>query len=84
MKLELPCKRVTVIIECDRSMRWGDPGDGSRVHIHGWTKRQWRYLDTCQFETVLKAEVPSAKYADGRVEEVAVPPAERCSWVNCQ
>ena len=82
VKLELAAKRVTVIIECDRGVRWGDPADGSRAHIHGWTKRQWRHLDTCQFETVLEAEVPSVKYADGRVEEVAVPWAERYSRVS--
>jgi len=82
VKLELAAKRVTVIIECDRGVRWGDPADGSRAHIQGWTKRQWRHLDTCQFETVLEAEVPSVKYADGRVEEVAVPWAERYSRVS--
>ena len=82
VNLELAAKRVTVIIKCDRGVRWGDPGDGSRAHLHGWTKRQWRHLDTCQFETVLEAEVPSVKYADGRVEEVAVPWAERYSRVS--
>mgnify|MGYP000069473716 CR=1 FL=1 len=82
VKLELACKRVTVIIECDRGVRWGDPGEGTRAHIHGWTKRQWRHLDTCQFETVLEAEVPSVKHADGRVEEVTVPWAERYSRVS--
>ena len=82
VKLELAAKRVTVLIECDRGVRWGDERDGSRAHIHGWTKRQWRHLDTCQFETVLEAEVPSVKYADGRVEEVAVPWAERYSRVS--
>ena len=36
-------------------------------------------LGSCQFETILEAEVPRVKHADGSVEEVAVPWAERFS-----
>lgn len=82
VKLELALKRVTVMIECEQGVRWGDERDGSRAHIHGWTKRQWRHLDTCQFETIIEADVPRVKYADGSVEEVSVPWAERYSRVS--
>lgn len=34
-------------------------------------------MDTCQFETVIKANVPSVKHRDGSVEEIAVPWADR-------
>jgi hypothetical protein len=34
-------------------------------------------LDTCQFETVIKANVPCVKHRDGSIEEVAVP------WADC-
>lgn len=84
VKLELDKQRVTVRIECDDDVIWGDPDTGGRAHIHGWSKRTWRHLDTCQFETVLEAKVPSVKYGDGRVEEVAVPWAERYSRVSKQ
>jgi hypothetical protein len=30
-------------------------------------------LDICQFKTVISARIPFVKYADGQVEEVAVP-----------
>ncbi len=50
--------------------------------MHKWTERSWRHLDTCQFETLITARVPSVKYADGRVEEVSVPWAERYQRVT--
>ena len=53
---------------------WADPTDATkRAHINGWTERRWRHLDTCQFETLIKARVPQLKYADGTVEELVVP-----------
>jgi hypothetical protein len=63
VKLELDKQRATARIECDDDVIWGDPGTGGRARIHGWSKRQWRHLDTCQFETVLEAGAPSVKEA---------------------
>jgi len=34
-------------------------------------------LDTCQFETLITANVPSVRHQDGRIEEIAVPWAGR-------
>lgn len=82
VKLELEARKVTIVIECERGVIWGDEKDGKRGHVHGWTKRQWRHLDTCQFETILEAEVPRVKYEDGRVEDVSVPWADRYSRVT--
>lgn len=79
VKLELAAKRVTIEVECQKDTIWGDSATGGRAHVHAWEKRRWRHLDTCQFETILEAEVPRVKYADGSVEEVAVPWAERFS-----
>ena len=79
VKLELAAKRVTIEVECEKKVIWGDPATGGRAHVHGWEKRRWRHLDTCQFETILEAEVPRVKCADGSVQEVSVPWAERFS-----
>ena len=57
-------------------------GSRGAAHVHRWRKRSWRHLDTCQFETVISARVPSLKHADGRDEEVAVPWAERYQRVT--
>ena len=62
---------------------WADSTDRTkRAHVHGWSERQWRHLDTCQFETLIKARVPQLKYGDGTVEELTVPWAERYSRVT--
>jgi transposase len=79
VKLELEKQKVTIEVECGEKVVWGDPATGGRAHIHAWDKRRWRHLDTCQFETIIEAEVPRVKYGDGSVEEVAVPWAERFS-----
>ena len=79
VKLELAAKRVTIEVECEEKVIWSDPATGGRAHVHGWEKRRWRHLDTCQFETILEAEVPRVKCADGSVQEVSVPWAERFS-----
>ena len=74
VRLEMDKNRVTVVVACQEKTVWGDPIDSSkRAHIHGWTKRTWRHLDTCQFETIIEAEVPRVKYANGKTEEVTVP-----------
>ena len=56
----------------------GDPTDVTkRAYTNGWTERQWSHLDTCQFETIIKARVPQLKYGDGTVEELTLP------WAQC-
>lgn len=62
---------------------WADPTDPVKcAHIHGWTNSEWRHLDTCQFETLIKARVPQLKYTDGTGQELVVPWAERYSRVS--
>ena len=81
--LSLAEQRVVVEVALHRGQVWADPTDATkRAHINGWTERQWRHLDTCQFETLIKARVPQLKYSNGTVEELAVPWAERYSRVT--
>jgi transposase len=42
-------------------------------------KREWRHLDTCQFKTLIEAEVPRVECRDHGVHQVKVPWAERGS-----
>jgi transposase len=72
VKLDMKACKVEVILECDGKV-WADPESHQRLHVHGYENRQWRHLDTMQFETVLVAEVPRVKYPDGHTELVAVP-----------
>ena len=81
--LSLADQRVVVEVVLKAGQVWADPTDATkRAHINGWTERQWRHLDTCQFETLIKARVPQLKYSDGAVQELAVPWAERYSRVT--
>ena len=81
--LSLTDQRVVVEVVLKQGQVWADPTDSTkRAHINGWTERQWRHLDTCQFETLIKARVPQLKYSDGSVQELAVPWAGRYSRVT--
>ena len=81
--LSMTEQRVTVEVVLKAGQVWVDPtNESARAHVHGWSEREWRHLDTCQFETVIKARVPQLKYSDGRVEELTVPWAERYSRVT--
>lgn len=81
--LSLEEQRVVVEVVLKSGQVWADPTDSARrAHINGWHERQWRHLDTCQLETIIKARVPQLKYSDGSVEELAVPWAERYSRVT--
>ena len=81
--LSLTDRRVVVEVALKRGQVWADPTDNTkRAHINGWSERQWRHLDTCQFETLIKARVPQLKYSDGSVEELTVPWAQRYSRVT--
>ena len=81
--LSMADKRVTVEVALKEGEVWADPtNERARAHIHGWREREWRHLDTCQFETIIKARVPQLKYSDGTVEELAVPWSDRYSRVS--
>ena len=75
--LDIDAKRVAIRVEVDRTTLWIDPETKLRASLHKWTERTWRHLDTCQFETCITANVPSVKYPDGSIEEIAVPWAGR-------
>ncbi len=76
-------QRVVVEVVLKPGQLWVDPADHTkRAHINGFRSRQWRHLDTCQFETIIKARVPQLKYNNGTVEELTVPWAERISRVT--
>lgn len=47
------------------------------MHIHGYERRQWRHLDTCQYKTILQAEVPRGSCEKHGTQTVHVPWAEK-------
>ena len=77
VRMDMANRKVEIEIECTAKTVWIDPQSGERLHIQGYEERQWRHLDTMQFETVLIAEVPRVKYPDGHTENVKTPWADR-------
>ncbi len=47
--------------------------------VYDSSPRQWRHLDTCQFQTLLSADVPRIKCPEHGVKRVQVPWADRHS-----
>jgi len=66
---------IEVEVVCEETA-WGCPECGIRMHIHEWERRRWRHLDSCQFKTVLVADVPRVKCSTHGSQMVKVPWAE--------
>jgi len=78
--MDMGAQRVTIKVECRCGTSWADPEAGE-LAIHGYEDRQWRHLDTMQFETIIAARVPRVRRPDGRTEMVQVPWAQsRSRW----
>ena len=78
--MDMAAQRVTIIVECRCGTAWVDPEAGE-LAIHSYEDRQWRHLDTMQFETIIAARVPRVRWPDGRTEMVQVPWAQsRSRW----
>ena len=55
VELSLAEQRVVVEVVLKKRQVWADPTDATKMaHVNGWSERQWRHLDTCQFETLIK------------------------------
>jgi transposase len=59
-----------------RDQLWACPQCSCRMHIHQWETRRWRHLDSCQFKTFIRAEVPVVQCPEHGAQTVKVPWAE--------
>jgi transposase len=79
VQMDMGAQRVTIIVECRCGATWAD--EGGMLTVHGYEERQWRHLDTMQFETIISARVPRVRRPDGSTEMVQVPWAQsRTRW----
>jgi transposase len=69
-------QEVEVEVVCTETI-WGCPQCQKRMHVHDWERRRWRHLDSCQFKTVITAEVPLLECEEHGTQTVAVPWAEK-------
>lgn len=76
VKLTLAAGEVSIFVEHDPSIALSCPKCG--VASPGYDKRQrkWRHLDTCQYKTMLIADVPRVQCPEHGVITVAVPWSE--------
>jgi transposase len=78
VQLDKQAMEELVKVRCKQSV-WVCPDTRERAHIHEWNTRRWRHLDTCQFRTVIEANMPRLKYPDGRTKNLEVPWAKGSS-----
>lgn len=72
--LDLGAKRVEVEIGYDLSQPMECPGCGEECPYYDHREmREWRHLDTMQFETVLRCEVPRCNCPEHGVKTIRVP-----------
>lgn len=75
VRMDAKAQEIEVTATCDETT-WGCPTCGQRAHIHGYERRRWRHLDSCQFKTYVTAEVPRVKCPEHGTVTVQVPWAE--------
>src|ERR1700722_3797649 len=80
-ELELQQAAGVVVVRIER--RRGDalncPECGQAMSGYDTVPRRWRHLDTCQFQTILEAEVPRGQCPEHGVRQITVPWAEERS-----
>jgi transposase len=78
VKLDEKGKSVEVFLECDEETP-ACPECKSRCPKYDRRERRWRHLDTCQFQTLIVAQVPRVECKAHGVRQVRVPWAEEGS-----
>ena len=83
VEVDMPQGQVIVHVErkagaqpCCPTCSKPAPGYDSR-------RRRWRHLDTCQYKTILEADVPRVKCPEHGVVTTTVPWARTQFWLHC-
>lgn len=74
--LDAQSEEVSVTIEAESDARLVCPTCERPCSRYDARRRSWRHLDTCQFKTLLVADVPRVQCAEHGVLQVRVPWAE--------
>jgi transposase len=76
VELDLADKSVVVRLGRSAGSTLACPECGRTCPGYDTQPRRWRHLDTCQFETVLEADVPRCSCPEHGVKQIKVPWAE--------
>jgi transposase len=74
--LDVAGKTVVVHLKHSAGAALSCPECGKPAPGYDTQPRRWRHLDTCQFETILAADVPRCSCSEHGVKQVRVPWAE--------
>jgi len=76
VELDVSKGEVTVQVEQEAGAKSCCPSCGKESPGYDARRRRWRHLDTCQYKTILVADVPRVKCEEHGVVTVSVPWAE--------
>lgn len=80
VKIESGLEEVWIYLDVSSEAQLSCPTCGKPARRYDRTEeRAWRHLDTCQYETIIKARVPRVECLEHGVLQVQVPWAERMS-----
>lgn len=76
VELNLAAGRVKVRVETEPDTQLTCPHCGKPVPGYDKRHKEWRHLDTCQYQTILSAEVPRVNCPEHGVSQIHAPWAE--------
>ncbi len=76
VQLDLAGEEVRVTVAAKSTATLGCPECGKACPGYDTRQRSWRHLDTCQFKTILVADVPRVNCSEHGIHQVRVPWAE--------
>ena len=76
VELDLKAEAVTVQVELEPGSELACPECGQPCPGYDRRERRWRHLDTCQFQTILRAQLPRVQCPEHGVRQIGVPWAE--------
>ena len=74
-----PAQDVRISIVMDENAPVFCPECGKSGSRYGTNRREWRHLDTCQYQTILIGDIPRVDCPDHGVRQISVPWAEEGS-----
>lgn len=77
--LNRPGKQIEVTVRVDQGIAWGCPQCQRRMQVRGYERRTWRHMDSCQYKTIIQADVPRVGCEQHGTQVVQVPWAEKSS-----
>jgi transposase len=76
VELDVKAEAVTVHVELEPGSELACPECGQPCPGYDRRERRWRHLDTCQFQTILAAQLPRVQCPEHGVRQIGVPWAE--------